>query len=93
MLTVSVMTKTWTRRARRLRRLSTLSFCLCAAFVIAEFVLVTFHGPAASAVGTSLVVFALVVTGGILRGRANLPREDDQSAEGSGNADDPSDRS
>jgi hypothetical protein len=89
----TVMAKTWTRRAHRLRRLSTLSFCVCAAFVIAEFVLVTFRLHAVSTVGSSLVIFALVATGGILRGRADVANDGDQSAEGSGNADDHSDQS
>ena len=82
------MAKAWTRRAHRLRRLSTLFFCVCAAFVIAEFVLVTLHLQTVSTVGSSLIIFALVAAGGILRGRANLANDGDQSAEGSGNADD-----
>lgn len=59
------------KRTRRLRTLSSLAYGLCGAFVIVEFVLVALDVNVIPTIGGGIVVLALVVTAGILRGRAN----------------------
>lgn len=77
------MTEFRTKGMRQLRRLSSLAFVLCGAFIIVEFALLALGINIIPTIGGGIVVLALVVTGGILRGRANAAHFVGSSEDGS----------
>lgn len=82
-----------TKQMRRLHVLSVLAFSLCGAFIVVELVLPLFTGGHIPIVGATVVVFILMLTGLVSRGRANPSRGVNplgKGIDGSGHSDDES---